>query len=130
MAWVLREAEMEAMTSVNGPTRYAYFIKKAADENQVWSLWKDGWSLAEDSNGQKLFPVWPHAKFAHMCAIGNWLDHEARPIEMQVWLDRWLPCISSENRFVAVFPTLNDNGLVLDSNRLAADLRDELQNYG
>ena len=129
MGWVLRESEKQAVTSLDGPNRYDYFIKKAADENRVWSLWKDGWVLAEDNNGQKVVPVWPHAKFAEMCATGDWLGHEARPIEMQVWLDRWLPGISRDGRLIAVFPTKNDKGVVVESLRLAADLGDELQNY-
>ena len=130
MAWVLSKAEIEAVTALDGPTRYAYFIKKVADENRVWSLWKDGWSLAENNNGQTVVPCWPHAKFAELCATGDWLDHKARPIEMQVWLDRWLPGITRDNRLIAVFPTPNDKGLILDSMRMAADLCVELQNYG
>jgi hypothetical protein len=129
MVWVLREPEKAAISSQDGVARYKYFIKKVADENQLWSLWKDGWVLAEDDKGRLVVPVWPHAQFAEMCASGDWIDHEARPIEMDAWLDRWLPGILSDNRLIAVFPTANDKGVVVGSEQLAADLRGELQNY-
>lgn len=130
MAWVLRESEKAAVSLLDGAARYEYFIKKVTDENRVWSLWKDGWVLAKDNDGHLVVPVWPHAQFAEMCANGDWSDHEARPIEMEAWLNRWLPGISRDSRFIAVFPTANDKGVVVDSERLAADLGEELQNYG
>lgn len=129
MMWILRDEEKEAVSALDGPSRYDYFVKKVADENCVWSLWKDGWALAEDPCGCPVVPVWPHAKFAEMCAKESWMAHEPRQIELEVWLDRWLPGIQQDGRLIAIFPTADDKGVVVAPERLANDLEIELQNY-
>lgn len=129
MAWVLKEKEKSTVSALDGPARYDYFVRRTADENRVWSLWSQGWVLAGESNGRQVVPVWPHAQFAEMCAQGVWVGHEAREIEMDAWLNRWLPGIKRDDRLIAVFPTADDKGVVVESERLAFDLANELQNY-
>lgn len=129
MAWQLSEKEMLAVLALGAAERYAYFIKKATDESRLWSLWKDGWALAADDTGHQVVPVWPHQNYATICASGEWLGHVAKEIDLNTWLERWLPGIKSDNRFVAIFPTPDDRGAVVDSVRLSADLKEELENY-
>lgn len=129
MAWKLREEERRAVLALDGPSRYNYFIKKAADENCVWSLWQNGWVLAEDADSRPVVPVWPHPQFAEICAAGVWVGHEPRQIDMEAWLDRWLPGIQRDGRLVAIFPAASDEGVIVEPGRLAEDLAEELQNY-
>lgn len=57
------------------------------------------------------------------------MAHEPRQIELEVWLDRWLPGIQQDGRLIAIFPTADDKGVVVAPERLANDLEIELQNY-
>jgi len=130
MPWILNEQEIQAVLSLRASERYEYFIKKVADEQQLWSLRTlEGWVLAEDSEGRQVVPVWPHKLFAQLCATGMWTDCEAAVIELDVWLQRWIPGMDTDGRSVAVIPTPDDRGVVVDPTRLEAELLEELSQY-
>jgi len=129
MAWQLGEKEVLAVSALEGPERYAYFVKRVADEQRLWSLWNDGWVLAKDDAGRELVPVWPHQDYAALCAKGEWADHTPKEINLDAWIERWLPGIEGDNRLVAVFPTDENQGVVVDSRRLTSDLEQELEKY-
>lgn len=130
MSWTPNEVEMEAVLSMEASERYRHWIKKVADQGAVWSLWKEGgWALAGDDSGRELVPAWPHSRYAILCAAEAWAGFEPQAIALDVWLDHWLPGIERDRRLVAVFPTPNDQGLVIEPRRLEQDLRLELANY-
>jgi hypothetical protein len=129
VAWEPREKEMSAVNKLGAADRYAYFVKKVADENRLWSLWKDGWALAADEAGHQVVPVWPHQNYAVACARGDWSEHVAKEIDLDAWMERWLPGIEKDSRLIAIFPTPDDKGAVVGSKRLAGDLEEEIANY-
>lgn len=129
MVWKLHEKEMSSVIALSAADRYAYFVKKVADENRLWSLWKDGWALAADDAGHQVIPVWPHENYAAACSSGDWAGHIAKEIDLDVWIERWLPGIEKDNRLIAIFPTPDDKGAVVESGRLSADLEEETSNY-
>jgi hypothetical protein len=46
------------MLSLSESERYAYFVKKAADWEEIWRLkTEDGWILAGDDQGNELVPI-------------------------------------------------------------------------
>src|SRR5215510_1212388 len=109
MSWVPNEKEIKAVLSLDAPKRYDYWIKKVADQDEVWSLLQDGgWALAGSDDGRQLVPVWPHLKYAALCANGAWAGYEPKAISLETWLNRWIPGMERDNRRVAVFPTPND----------------------
>ncbi len=130
MSWTPNEKEIEAVLELEGPKRYAHWIKKVADQQEVWSLWHEcGWALAGDDAGHELVPVWPHSKYAILSAVGVWADYEAKSIPLEAWLTRWIEGIERDHRLVAVFPTPKDKGVVAEPRRLERDLRKELSQY-
>ena len=38
--------QIEAVLKLDGPKRYSYFIKVAADQRSIWGLYDEGWALA------------------------------------------------------------------------------------
>ena len=61
----------------------------------MWSLKNsEGWVLYEDPSGKSCFPVWPHPDFAISCAIGKWANAEPMKIDLDAWVNRWLPMTS------------------------------------
>jgi len=130
MSWTPSEKEIEAVLSLGAPERYEHCIKKIADQETVWSLWQDGgWALAGDEAGNQLVPIWPHQKYASLCALAEWAGYEPRQISLDAFLDRWIPGMERDNRLVAVFPTPKDKGVRAEPRRLESDLREELSRY-
>ena len=130
MHWTPKRLEIEAVLSLDAMKRYQYWIKKVADQQQVWSLWHEGnWVLAGDDSGSQLVPVWPHASYASLCATGVWNGSDPKVIPLHVWLDRWIPGMEGDHRRVAVFPTPSDQGISMEPKKVEDDLRNELLNY-
>jgi Protein of unknown function (DUF2750) len=130
MIWCPDAQEIQAVIALDGERRYWYCIKRVADQEQLWGLRQvDGWALASDDAGRELVPVWPHERFALLCAGATWAGYDAEPIDIAAWLDRWTSGLESDNRLVVVFPTPNNQGIAVEPARFAADLRKELLNY-
>ena len=61
------DREFAAVSALPPAERYAHFVKRAADTEEVWSLRsRDGWALAGDS-ARQLIPVWPHPRKRGFC---------------------------------------------------------------
>jgi hypothetical protein len=130
MAWTPTEKEVAAVLQLGGPQRYSYCIKRIADQEVVWSLWQEGgWALVGDDEGRQLVPVWPHEKFAALCACDVWTGYMPKSIKLNVWLERWIPGIKQDGRLVAVFPTPRNRGVAVTPVRFGEDIREELTHY-
>jgi hypothetical protein len=130
MTWILRENELRSVPTLPGRARYSYLIKKVADEEQIWSLRNDdGWCVMADDAGTVLIPVWPHSEYATLCATETFANCRPMNIELQTWLDKWIPGMTKDGRRIAAFPVPDGQGVVVDPERFAADLRAELENY-
>jgi hypothetical protein len=84
-----------------------------------------------DDAGARSIPVWPHKRYAEVFATGNWADAEAAPIDLEAWMERWLPRITSDGVQVAVFPVIEqkERGVVVPPEQLQRDLEQELKQY-
>ena len=129
MSWTVNEKEFDAVTHLQPNHRYEYFIKKVADWQEVWSLWKDGWVLMGDKSGGEFIPVWPHPTFAEAYAHAEWIGYAPRKIELKDWLGKWIPGMEKDGRTVAVFPTVGTKTPTIPPAKLKRDLERELSQY-
>ncbi|QNQ12067.1 DUF2750 domain-containing protein [Sphingomonas alpina] len=74
-------------------------------------------------------PIWPHQKYATLCAEGSWEGSAPKLIELEVWMKRWISGAKRDGRLIAVFPIPQGLGIEVEPDRLAADLELELANY-
>ena len=123
------QQEMAAVLRLDGPARYAHFVKFVADTEEVWSVWQDGWALFEDDGGRRLFPLWPAKVYAEACCSGEWAGCEARQIPLSELLDERLQTLRSENVLVVVFPTPEGKGVIPELDALEESLMTELERY-
>jgi hypothetical protein len=76
-----------------------------------------------------MIPVWPHEKFAALCACDVWAGYVPKVIELDAWIERWIPGMMRDKRWVVVFPTPQNRGVAVDPTRISDDLQNELTNY-
>ncbi len=130
MTWKLREKEFAAVSALDPPRRYAHFIKRVAAWEEVWSLRSDqGWVMSGDDDGHEAVPVWPHSQYAAACATGHWAGSEPESIDLDEWMQYWLPGIERDGLLIGVFLTPDNKGVVDTPARLRADLEQELAHY-
>jgi Protein of unknown function (DUF2750) len=130
MSWHVNDAEFTAVLELPAPRRYEYFVKRAASHGELWGLRADlGWVIAEDDGGDQHFPVWPHQRFAQALATGQWSDGVPAAVDIDRWVEEWLPDLDREGIRVAVFQTPDDQGVAVSPQRLKNDLDAELEQF-
>lgn len=130
MTWTVNDQEYASVMTLDPPKRYAYWIKRVADWEEVWSLASpDGWVLMGDDEGRELVPVWPHPRYASAFASGDWEGCEPKAISLDDWLGKWVPGMERDGQLVAVFPTLDGKGIRRFPAQVRDDLEEELENY-
>ena len=126
----LSPEEMRGVLDADGPTRYAHFVKRVADWEEVWGLRApDGWVSVSDESGVSMFPVWPHEEYARLVATDDWSNAVPTSIDVHDWIDSWLPNLLEDGSKIAVFPTPQGKGVVVEPQQLKADIENELSRY-
>lgn len=130
MSYEANEHEVASVSALAGPERFDYFVRKVADWEEVWSIGDDdGWALSADESGRKLVPVWPASAFAEACCVAEWVGYAPKAIKMHNWIDKWIPGMTTDSRYVAVFPTPADRGVVVTPEELADAINEAMEEY-
>lgn len=124
----MNNKEFDAVIKLPANKRYEYFIKKVVDFEEVWGLYNDGWAMTQDETGKMLMPFWPKKEFAEFCSIGEWSDYVPESIELEEFINDWLPGIKDDGYKVSIFWN-NDDSAVLAVDILLRDLGIELEKY-
>ena len=114
-----------AISDMDAPERYDYFVRKVCDFEVVWGLSNEGWAAGK-IDGVDVIPVWPERELAAACATGDWADLAPKEIPLDDFLKKWLPGATADGTKFAVFPTVTQKAAVVDNETLRADIETEL----
>ncbi len=130
MSYRINNKEIESLLTLSGTVRYEHFVKRVADWEEVWSLRdKKGWVLSENDEGVKSIPVWPHPEYAKLCAEESWKGNKPSSIELQEFMENWLPGMETDGVLVAVFPTPSGKSVQVSAAELKQHLLEECEQY-
>jgi|WetSurMetagenome_2_1015567.scaffolds.fasta_scaffold00085_30 hypothetical protein len=119
----------EVTGEFSGARRYDYFLAKAAEWKEVWTLSSSEGSVTMcDGQGHECVPVWPHADFASALAVCDWSHCKAECVNIVDFMQKWVQGMARAGYFFAVFPTLNNTGVVVNPDKLREDLSNEIKN--
>ena len=133
MPWKMHDKEYGNVVVLPDFDRYTYMCAKFGDWREVWSLRNaNGWILAGDDEGREGVPVWPHARFAEACAAGSWQGCTPAVIALDDWMNKWLPGMERDNRYVAAFvlPGASNRSIKVEPAKHREHLLEELAKYG
>jgi hypothetical protein len=129
----MHDKEFANVGGLPAPARYRYLCARICDWGEVWSLRNaEGWVLSRDDGGHEGVPVWPHPRFAEACAEGDWRDCIPAVISLDDWLNKWLPGMGRDTRFVAAFllPGAPNRGIPVEPAEHRRHLLEELESFG
>ncbi len=107
--------------------RYDYFLTQSVKQGKVWTLQGIGGFVAfRDEVGHDCFPFWPAPELAEALANADWSDCKAEPLDLDVFMTRWLKGMARDDRLVSVFPAPDGTAIVIDPLELLRDLEEEL----
>ena len=124
----MNDIEFKSILNLDGAIRYEYFIKKVADYGEIWGLYDDGWATTTDDNERVLIPFWPKKEFAEGCAVGEWSNYIATSINLEEFIEEWLPGMQEDSVLASVFWN-GDDSIAREANKLLYDLEIELEKY-
>ncbi|HPM82187.1 MAG TPA: DUF2750 domain-containing protein [Candidatus Anammoximicrobium sp.] len=130
MPYQMSKPQFEEVLSLPAGQRYRHFIAKVADWQEIWTLrGPDGFVMFGDTDQRECLPVWPHPDYAAALATDPWAACTPERLDLEAFLTRWIPGLARDNRRVAVFPTPQAKGVVVEPQQLQADLSVELEQY-
>jgi hypothetical protein len=128
MSYKLNIHEFNTVTDFTGPQRYAYFLVKSAEWQEVWTLSSlEGFVTLGDGVGNVCVPVWPHRDFAAALVAGQWSDCKVTSINIVEFMQKWAQGMARAGYCFAVFPTIKQTGVVVKPDRLRSDLLEEIK---
>lgn len=119
----LRPEEILAVSALTAERRVEHFIKRTVDHQEVWGIRKGDWALSANSSGVTVFQVWPFDDYAQLCCVGEWADCVPASMELDFFIDTFVPNLCEQGIAVGVFYTPTDNGILMPPNELADRMR-------
>lgn len=127
MTHTLTPEEFSLTLSLSDISRFELFISGTVDRGQVWGLKCDsGWATVT-SEGRTCTPFWPAREYAEVFIKGDWQSYQAESIPIEGFISNWLPGLQMDNIHVAVFPSLEMQGIIVEAQRVLEALDDELR---
>jgi hypothetical protein len=81
------------------------FIVEALELGCVWGLQgKDGWALCSSSEHDDVdvIPFWSQEQFAALHCVDDWADYQVVPLDLEEFLEDWLPGMHDDVLLVGV----------------------------
>ncbi len=126
MPYRVNTKDIASVSTMSVAERARHLVKRVADQEEIWGLRAvDGWALSRAPGGAHALPVWPHPKYAKLCATGPWAGCEPAKIDLPRFVERWIPRLAKEKRVISVFPTPKSAGRIVRPARFETALKGE-----
>ncbi len=122
------QKEVDAVSGLPGPARFAHFIKRAADDETAWGIWNDGWMLMSTDDGALAFPLLPAREYAERLCAEDWSECVPRDIALADLL-AMLAEMEVRPTKVAVSPPPTGQGVLVPATELRAAHCKEPEQY-
>ncbi|AEY00973.1 hypothetical protein GU3_06085 [Oceanimonas sp. GK1] len=115
MSYSLTEQDKATVLALGDDERFNHFVNRVCEQEEIWILTDEhGCMMLTTDDDEDCIPVWPHADYAKDWAVGDWKDCTPEAISLNVWLKRWVPGMTDDELLVAVFPTADETGVVVE----------------
>lgn len=125
--------QIENLLKLNSEERVEYFLRYCADWEQVWGLTigEGNWVIFKDSEGDEIFPLWPHQDLAEFCAFEEHKEMNAKPSSISIYkfIEDFIGDTDLQNVYYGIFYNTNREALVLEGKTLKIEIEKELEQY-
>ena len=74
-------------------------------------------------------PLWPEKEFAQLCANSEWVNFSPKEIDINYFLEKWIPGMHKDGYGILIFPTPTNRGSPIDPMNLLDKIKLELDQY-
>lgn len=112
-----------ASAELNPEQRLKYLIKEVITHQQIWILTDQDGCVMLNTEDEDCAPVWPNQETAQAWAVDEWADCKPKAIDLKTWYSRWTQGLEDDDVAIAVFPSENEEGLVISAQELDFELK-------
>lgn len=126
----LPEHEIAELVAADDTERFRYTLKHIARSGEAWGLFDSGWAMYRDGDDKRLFPLWPFAEYAALCASENHAGYVASPIGMDELINTLIPLLIDDDIQFVIFPKPDETGAEIhDASKFERLVLAELRKY-
>ncbi|MEH6442432.1 MAG: DUF2750 domain-containing protein [Oceanospirillaceae bacterium] len=115
------------LASFDSQQRFQYFLEQAVAEAQVWILTDEEGFVLLNCEEESCIPVWPSEESALLWAVAGWENCQPKAIALKTWQLRWTQGLTEDQLLIVVFPSIEEEGLVLEPEELDAEFRRQIK---
>lgn len=111
--------------------RCDYALTKMLETGHLWGLYGDnGWLLLK-ADDDACLPIFPYEAFAQAWEKDDFPDCKPKQIDLDAWINQWLPGMQQNGTLVLVFPLSDDEeGIMLSAEEVIDILNEEIKSLG
>ena len=89
----------------NPEERLAAFVERVLRAETIWGLYGHTWAREDAGDDAEVLPFWSNAALAARCVRGKWDAFAPRAIELDAFIDQWLPGMEEDGILAAISPS-------------------------
>lgn len=125
----INSQEINSVLNLSNLERFKHFVKRSCDWEEIWTLkGESGWVTSE-SEGRKCLVVWPNLAYAELFIKGDWENAKPELIELNNFIENWVPGMVQDGICLGVFPNLELDAIVISADRILPEIKQELKSY-
>lgn len=103
---------------------YDRFVSRVSSGGIVWGLkHRKGWAVCPSNEYEcELYLFWSDEAYARQHCVDEWSDYVPTPINLDAFLNNWLPGMERDELLVGVQFNADMAGLEVEPSQLAEDL--------
>lgn len=112
------EAEYAAVPTLSDGERLDYFLLRAFETDEIWTLREGSRWFTHEVNGQKVQPLWPYRRYAMESALDVWEDCRPDTQSLEFFLYNDMNRLMEEDIFLDIMPRGDQPGCLISPQRL------------
>ncbi|TRY32582.1 DUF2750 domain-containing protein [Aliiglaciecola sp. M165] len=124
----LSSDEFVEISKLQPEERFDYALTAMVENRELWGLFgENGWLLLQ-AEEDACVPIWPHESFAKAWEKDDFPDCTPKKIDLDAWLNQWLPGMQKNGTLVLVFPIGDDEeGIMLEASEVLACFAEQME---
>lgn len=117
----IRRSSASESSNLDQDQQYQSFLNALQNDEVVWSIAKNYWTLHQNDHGRKAMLVWNSKADAQRNCLLFWQDSEPKKITRDTFFDEILPYLEQQHYLVGINRNTNAKCIFVEPDRIRQD---------